>query len=384
MRGGHILRPRQMMTTDTTTFDQVSPALRALAAWVFSDDASQLSWEMLKELRLENIAAPLLRERLPEDVAAECKRNFIAMHMLDIKQEHAFAELEKLFREHRIDYCPIKGADLAWRVWPSGAFRSKCDLDIWVRRENIAAALELLAAAGWKTPYHYSNKYHEAKMSKLGVVLELHSLFTNFDAAATGAMLEELEPISPQRYQLSLEGNLLLLFTHSLHHQWQNGMQLLMDCGFLIRYEGKPDWERLRCLSKKCRLAQPSLLFRAFPEFFPSETMPDEEFPTEIINTLRKLMLEEPPSMSHQAERVMVAPERFSLKWWGDRISAFRPSSVRMQTGNPRGHYGKLLVGYWQVGMKKLKMFWQFRHGNVDAALKERIDDEKRIEKFLS
>jgi hypothetical protein len=372
------------MDVGMSAVNRESPALRALAAWVFSGDASQLSWEMVKALRLENIAAPLLRERLPADVAADCKRAFTAMHMLDIKQEHALSELEKLFREHGIDLCPIKGAALAWRVWPSGAFRIKGDLDIWVRREDHETALELLAAAGWKTPYHYREKYHEAMMFKHGVALELHFLFPNFDAAATGAMLEGIEPISPHLYRLPLESNLLLLFIHSLHHRWQNGIQLLMDCGFLIRHEGKPDWSRLRCLAKACRMPPPSLLFRAFSEFFPPETMPDEEFPPEIVSTFRKLILEAPPSRSQQAERVMGAPERFSLKWWRDRISGFCPSSVRIQTGNPRGHYGKLLIGYWQVGMKKLKLFWQFRHGSADVELSERLHDEKRIEKFLS
>lgn len=373
-----------MMSTDLTAAVPESAALRALAAWVFCDDASQLSWEALKKLRLQNIAAPLLRERLPEDVAVECKRAFTAMHMLDIKQEHAFSELQKLFREHGIDYCPIKGADLAWRVWPSRAFRTKGDLDIWVRREDHETALGLLAAAGWKTPYHYRHKHHEAMMVKQGVVLELHFLFPNFDAVATGALLEDCKTISPHRYQLSLESNLLLLFTHGFRHKWQNGIQLLLDCGFLIRHEGRPDWSKLRRLAKTCRLAPPTLLFKAFPEYFPADTMPDEEFPPEIVNTLRKLILEAPPARSQTAEKVMGAPERFSLKWWLDRLSAFRPSSVRMQTGNPRGHYGKLLVGYWQIGIKKLKLFWRFRHGSADAKLNERICDEKRIEKFLS
>ena len=112
--------------------------------------------------------------------------------------------------------------------------------------------------------------------------------------------------------------------------------------------------------------------------------MPEEEFPSEIVNAFRKLILEAPPPRSQLAEKVMSAPERFSFKWWLDRLSAFRPSSVRMQTGNPRGHYGKLLMGYWSLGMKKLKLFWQFRHGSTDAKLNERIRDEKRIEKFLS
>lgn len=385
--GFPYLEPRSglVMTADTTTSNNsASQELIALAAWVFADDASQLTWEMLRELRLQHIAAPLLRERLPEDATAECRRAFTAMHMLDIKQEHAFSELEKLFREHGIDCCPIKGADLAWRVWPSGAFRTKCDLDIWVRREDHRKALELLASAGWKTPYHYRHRYHEAMMFKQGVVLELHFLLPNFDPAATEAMLADFKPISPYRYQLSLESNLLLLFTHSFQHRWHNGVQLLMDCGFLIRHEGAPDWNNLRRLAKACRLAPPSLLFRAFPEFFPPGAMPDEKFPPEIINTFRKLVLEAPPSNTQSAERVMGVPERFSLKWWRARLAAFRPSAVRMQTGNPRGHYGKLLVGYWRVGAKKIKLFWQFRHGSTDAALKERIDDEKRIEKFLS
>ena len=373
-----------MAADDKTVAKPGSPALRALAAWVFSGDASQLSWDYLKELRLENAAAPLLRERLPGEVAAECKRAFTAMHMQDIKQEFAFAELEKLFREHRIDYCPIKGADLAWRVWPSGAFRTKCDLDIWVRPEDHETVLAQLAAAGWETPYRYRHPHHDAMMQKHGVVLELHFHFPTFDTAATETVQRELKPVSPHRYQLSLESNLLLLFSHSFHHQWQNGIQLLMDCGFLIRHEGKPDWEQLRCLAKSCNLAPPSLLFKSFPDFFPSDTMPDEEFPPEIINALRRLVLEAPPTRSQQAEKVMGTPGRFSFRWWRDRLSAFRPYSVRMHTGNPRGHYGKLLIGYWKVGMEKFKLFWKFRHGSEDVRLNERIRCEKRIEKFLS
>ena len=100
--------------------------------------------------RIFCIHAQKLRNSLSFEInAPEIIRKLWLAHTLrDMKQEAVFRELTVLFRSNGVRFCPIKGADLAWCVYPSGALRPKCDLDILLPEQEIPQALALLKANG--------------------------------------------------------------------------------------------------------------------------------------------------------------------------------------------------------------------------------------------
>jgi len=356
--------------------------ISALKAWVFQNDPSQLTWEMLRELRLEKIAAPLLRERVPAEYREPCLLKAKEIGILDVMQYGELCRVEKLFEENSIRYCPFKGADLARRVWSNSALRTRCDLDLLVHPEDCRRAVELLKKDGWETPFQFSNEHHEAPMRRHDVTLELHSSMHNLESVKLEDAWSKFVQVSPCHFQFPLELNLLMLFAHSRDHKWLNGIQLLLDCGFLVKKEGVPDWARLREFAEYFGTAMPTLLFRAFPDFFPPESMPEETFPEDVVTMFRKVICTAPVDVEQRNEMVMSTADRYSFRWWMERSRGMRPSVIRILTNNPKGHYFRLFTGYCHVFRMKVLAFWQYRHGTEDSGITSRLDLETKIEQI--
>ena len=54
-------------------------------------------------------------------------RRFAAGRARSMSQQAALRELAARFRREAIRFCPIKGADLTWRVWPESIIRRQSD-----------------------------------------------------------------------------------------------------------------------------------------------------------------------------------------------------------------------------------------------------------------
>jgi len=354
----------------------------ALKAWVFQGDPSQLTWNILNELRLERIAMPLLGDRVPEAQRELFRLKAKEIGLLDMMQHGELCRVERLFARNSIAFCPIKGADLARRVWPDSALRTRCDLDILVHPKDQHRAIALLKEDGWKAPFQISFEHHGAPMQRHDVALELHSSLHHLDHAKVEEIWGKLQEVSPFHFQFPLELNLLMLFAHSREHRWLNGVQLLLDTGFLIRKEGNPDWTRLQSLANEFGMAVPALLFRAFPDFFPAEAMPEESFSEPALNTFRTVICTAPIGREQKDEAVMSSADRYSFDWWYQRIRGMRPDVIRILTNNPRGNYWRLLVGYWEVFSAKTRAFWRYRHGTADSGIAIRLEQEAEVERL--
>ena len=220
-------------------------------------------------------------------------------------------------------------------------------------------------------------------MHKNHVTLELHFLLPHMKRIPNAVLWNELRPLDSFQYQPPLELNLCMLFHHARHHGWTNGIRLLLDFGFLLKAESALDWRRVDDLGERFGLSSPRLLFQAFPDFFPQEMMPPQIVEPTVSKTLRRLILQNLQPHRQMIERVMNDPDRFSFQWWRQRLKGMRPSSVRIQTKNPRGHYGRLLLGYISITDAKWKAFWRHRHSNGDSMLLQQLADEKTIEQYL-
>ncbi len=320
--------------------------------------------------------------RLSEKEKIQAKAFYQQQATLDFKQEISFKRICRVLAENQIRFCPIKGADLTWRIYPAGALRPKCDLDILVPEQEVEKALKILKNDGWKVPYQYSNEHHYAMMKRQDVALELHFNLPHISPADTKAMWDLFIPLDEYCYRLPLELNLLILFHHCRKHQWQGGIKLLTDIFFLLKKEGKPDFELSDSLARQYHLSPLNLFFASFAEFFPDYKF-TYRYSDEELSVFRNILISDFEQKEHAAEMVMGSEDRFSRDWILQRIHGIKPSSIRLQTGNPRGNYLKLLAGYWQISRKKLSAMWKYRHGIKDEALLNRMTELKKIEKLL-
>ena len=311
-------------------------------------------------------------------------RSFALRRVRSMSQQAALRELAARFREEAIRFCPIKGADLAWRVWPESLVRCQSDLDLWIHPEDFPKALEAARRAGWEAPYSYVNDHHAPVMKRRDVTLELHYRLPLPETALQSGLWAELTPAGACEWRPPLELNLLLLFHHSRRHHWNNGVKLLLDSGFLVAREGAPDGARMAALTARLQIAGPEMLFLAFPELFPATAVPGASIPAETLAAFRSLILGSPCGRERSAERVMSASDRFSLAWWKERLRGLAPTNIRVATRNPRGHYGKLAMDWCRIALRKLSLFWHWRHGTEDGLLRRRLAAEERLETFFA
>ena len=166
----------------------------------------------------------------------------------------------RFFEENGIGAVPYKGPALALLLYGDTAFRQFDDLDILVRRDEIAQANALLLSIGFQTPYSRScareAAYLESQRQQLfahpdrRVCVELHWGFAQkflaasldsgyfWDRLARGS-LEGLETIA-----LAPEDLLLVLCVHGCKHLWER-LAWLCDVAELIASHPRMDWEKL-------------------------------------------------------------------------------------------------------------------------------------------
>lgn len=358
--------------------------IMTLQAFCFGGEMPvEVPFQQLKEYGLGSWAWYFTHDKLPGPAGIQARNSYFANSALDFKQEVTFHRLETLFEKSGVRYCPIKGADLAWRVYPTGALRPKADLDIFIHPEDYSSALKSLQQDGGYVPYQTICASHYPPMIYHGVSLELHFKLPLTEKCDSGEIWNDLLQVKGCRYQLPLELNLLMLFQHCRQHRWEIVPKLLMDCAFLIRKEGMPDWARIDAFAKRFLCASPALFFAAFPDFFPAVTMPPRDFPTAVCQVFRELMFSSVNLESYKHEIVMSTADRFTFRWFLARLRGMKPGSIRSQTHNPRGNYGKLLAGYWQISRQKLYALWRYRHGTNNEVIQKRLAELDRIEKIL-
>lgn len=344
----------------------------------------EVPFQQLKEYGLGSWAWYFAHDKLPSPARIQARNSYFANSAVDFKQEATFRRLETLFEKSGVRYCPIKGADLAWRVYPAGTLRPKGDLDIFIHPDDCSPALKSLRQDGWDVPYQITCASHYPPMMRHGIPLELHFKLPLMVKCDSGKIWNDLLHVKGCRYQLPLELNLLMLFNHCRQHRWEIVIKLLMDCAFLIREEGTPNWDRLDAFAGRFQIASPALFFASFPDFFPAAILPPQNFPAETCQVFRELLFSPVNLSAHRHEIIMSATDRFSFRWLLSRLRGMKPGSIRSQIHNPRGNYGKLLAGYWQISWKKLYALWRYRHGTHDELLRKRLAELDRIEKILS
>lgn len=267
-----------------------SPLLPFLGACVHGDAASfycSLSEPERAELEAQGNGFGLtawfyryLLDVLPKEKRTEYQKIYQAQQARALMGGQELKRLYKVLADHGLRFVPIKGADLACRVYPDAALRTFCDWDIWFHPDDCNRALAVLKEDGWMIPASLPDD-HEAVMNSKAhhfslhtrgqYAVEPHFKLANFHGVTPQEMWDETTdcPDGDGQRVLSPEMNLLMLTRHAATDSYFHTHipKLLTDAAFVMQKE-KVDFARLRSMAARWHFPYPGDLLASFPEFF--------------------------------------------------------------------------------------------------------------------
>ena len=237
-----------------------------------------LYWRLIKERQLH----------LPQEVSEQLTASFrkSAMRMLQIQAE--LVGLARILEREQIDYMVLKGAYLAFTMYPSSALRPMRDIDILVPEEQIHQAYQLLFDAGYHHPEHYEHvnpqsfleltKHYPGLVKNNGtVMIELHprvldpDLGRGKDPAQDSALWQGGEYLAIAGHNIpvmSATDLLLHLIIHGCHdHQFNNGPLLMSDIDCLLKSRSV-DWPRFWQQAEQLQVSRGCQLTLTMVEYF--------------------------------------------------------------------------------------------------------------------
>jgi len=251
----------------------------------------------------------------------------------DLAKVAEFVRIGDLLHSHEIDFIPLKGPVLSYRIYGDATVRKYCDLDLLVEPASVLRAKDLLTGIGYE-PVRYT--LPESKMGQKIVLSHVHHiLFTHRLLDLRVELHWRLFQTPPVRFSklaglvagnlseigfsgrsfrvLNNELELLYLVMHGSIHNWRRLKWLLDVHEFLKVYE--IDWVRFNALAVELKAGRMIALTNyVLSEYFPSgPTIPWEAESTAFLQSyaLRKIMEADEPgreSLKEQMSRL-----RFSL-----------------------------------------------------------------------
>ena len=223
-----------------------------------------------------------LYDVLPEAKRAEYQRLYQARQVRAMLEKQELRRLYRVFESHGLRFVPIKGVDLAYRLYPDAALRVFGDWDIWFHPDDCERALAVLKEDGWKVPEFFKkhpnngkeneNYHHFSPHVRGHHIMEPHfslSKFNNINPLEIWNYTVDYPDGDGQRV-LSPEMNLLMLARHASSQSFLHARipKLLTDAAIVMRKESI-DFAELRKISARWNLPYPGELLAAFQEFFP-------------------------------------------------------------------------------------------------------------------
>ena len=234
--------------------------------------SKELDWDYVIALADHHGVTGIIYENLntyfgdliPEAHRAALQNQFETVKMTNLILVTELRQTLRLFAAEGIAAVPLKGPLLALMIYDNPVWRECSDLDILVRKEQLATAQQLLESVGYETidlakrkprglkvaieeDYHVSLKH-----SRSSIVIELHwsvvttpSLFEidiqTFWTNLTTFTSAGISFLTPRPEDL-----LLILAVHGVKHRWYQLKWLYDIEQFIYRHQGI-DWNKLLC-----------------------------------------------------------------------------------------------------------------------------------------
>lgn len=348
------------------------PLLRFLSSCVYGDPVAyygELNEAERTELDVQGRSFGMtawfyryLNNVLPEEKKLTYQKNYQARQIKALIGARELKRLYGMLASHGLRFVPIKGVDLAYRLYPDPALRDFYDWDIWFHPDDCEHALAVLAEDGWEVPKYYSKDHEAIRSSKAHhfsvhvrgkYLIEPHFTLANFEGISPHKIWNYtlVFPDGDGQRVLSPEMNLLMLTRHAASRTYFHTQlpKLLMDAAMVMGKE-KINFDKLRELVNGCRLPYPGDLLAAFPEFFPSEVIAAFKADMKKTDVFRKIF--EVRSKLGEQDNATLLLSRYEARGHIDggvlkQIRAHTPAQMRLIYRLPEhGAWGRVLWAY--------------------------------------
>jgi len=217
-----------------------------------------LLYPLITELQKNYSIICPVRDHIYQRYIAVAARNTLAMHDTEIL-------VDKLCEED-IEIAGLKGIYLLEHVYGNIGVRSMADIDVLVKKENLARSYELMRELGYQASTYFSLYDQNIDIKHLpplqkdrnSPVVELHWTILEEDEPFTidpKAIWERVKPVkvaNSEVFTLGLEDLILHLCLHLTYQHYLNlGLRGLMDIAMVIhRFQNEIDWQKLIAISQ--------------------------------------------------------------------------------------------------------------------------------------
>lgn len=267
---------------------------------------SDSDWrELIQTARRQRLLALLhqrvqthdLARSMPEEMAEQCRvaARFAAMRGLRLRAE--LSAIGRMFLDAGIPVIVLKGGHLAWRFYDNLSLRWMDDLDLLVPQEDLARAVAVLEAAGYRSQRELpldvtmAAHHHAAPLSRAGYLVELHWSIVPpddpvaVDLEALWSRSVPLDPPIPGMRALSVNDLLVHLCVHAACvHGLSTGFQPLVDIAE-VSHATQVDWAGLQTVARVWRAVRPVSLTLQLARELAGAAVPEVADPLWILET---------------------------------------------------------------------------------------------------
>lgn len=362
--------------------------------------ASQLDkedWNLVLSMVRQHRLGPLLHWRLarekadvpvPEEVREALADTFKKATLRSLVIQRELLLLRQTLDRAGIPSIALKGAYLAFTVYPHPALRPLRDLDVLVPKDRALSAYQALIDSGYRRPKEYQGNPQACisvgkhlppiRSASDQVKVELHVRLTNpgpvqtsnVDESGLWERLIERNVAGQSLSYLSATDLLLHLIVHAVYdHRFDNGPLVLSDLSYLIR-RTEIDWSLFWRLADEGGWTRGCLLllkmaqsyFGEIPIDFPEFALPELESLNDLVATCSSLTLSD-----FESRRDMYLAYSLASKPMHQKISillrrAFPPkaeiATVYPVAEDSPGIYFGYLAKYARVLTKRMPEIW--------------------------
>jgi hypothetical protein len=240
-----------------------------------------LDWEYLYKLAQRHSLIPLvfaqlqssIKESVPAEVLQRFRRSFQENAARNLIFADELASLIKALTDAGVEAIVFKGPALAITAYGNLALRRFIDLDVMVRRADVARAIEVLSAKGYSSARPLDPEQqelllrtqHNLQFTRGRLIVELHWQVSPelFASSVTAEDLwQNLETVQINKAEvktLKTEDLLFSLCVHGSRHLWQR-LAWICDIDRIIATRPEIDWPGLLDRARQAKAERMFLL----------------------------------------------------------------------------------------------------------------------------
>jgi hypothetical protein len=256
----------------------------------------KLDWDYIHKLARRHSLVPLVfsqlaasvKESVPPEVLQRFRKDYRENAARNLIFADELASLLKAFADVGVDAIVFKGPALAVSAYGDLALRRFVDLDVMVRRANVARAIEVISGKGYASARPLNPEQqalllrtqHNLQFTRGRLIVELHWQVSS-ELFASSVTAEELwqnfETVQVNKTEvrtLATEDLLFSLCVHGSRHLWQR-LAWICDIDRIIATGTNIDWSRLMDRANEAKAGRMFLLGPALAARLLGTRLPD-------------------------------------------------------------------------------------------------------------